>query len=146
MVRRFGELGDGKFLFRSMKLDGSYPSVGPTTRQLGLRTHAGDLPDITIDDDGNVQSDEEGLSMSTILEAYDRALHDTPVRSVQMAQRLLSAVKHDIESGSLSREEAYRQLVELYDRYEERGQTEELEAVADVLDSFDHWSPLKTAM
>jgi hypothetical protein len=59
---------------------------------------------------------------------------------------MLSAVKHDIESGSLSREEAYRQLVELYDRYEERGQTEELEAVADVLDSFDHWSPLKTAM
>jgi hypothetical protein len=63
-----------------------------------------------------------------------------------MAQRLLAAVKNDVLSGNLSREEAYQSLLELYDLYEERGQEAELEAVADVLDSFDGWSPLNAAI
>ena len=84
--------------------------------------------------------------MPAILEAYDRALHDAPARSVQMAQRLYAAVKSDVQSGRLSREEAHGRLLQLYDFYEEREQEEELEAVADVLDSFDGWSPVKAAI
>ncbi len=66
--------------------------------------------------------------------------------SVQMAQRLLAAVRRDIESEQLSRDGAYDSLIQLYDFYEEHDQTEELEAVADVLDSFDRWSPLRAAI
>lgn len=84
--------------------------------------------------------------MPAVLEAYDRVLHDAPVRSVEMAQRLLAAVRNDVQGGLLPREEAYQRLLELYDFYEEHEQEEELEAVADVLDSFDRWSPLKAAI
>jgi DNA-binding transcriptional regulator YbjK len=84
--------------------------------------------------------------MPATLEAYDRVLHDAPVHSVQMAQRLLAAVRRDIESGQYSRQEAYERLLQLYDFYEEHDQVDELEAVADVLDSFDRWSPLKAAI
>jgi hypothetical protein len=64
VAKRFSELEGGRFVFRSMKEDGDHPSIGPTSRQLGLRTNAGDESDITIDDDGNVLSDEEGLSVT----------------------------------------------------------------------------------
>lgn len=64
VVKHIGDLRGGRFLFRSMKANGDHPSIGPTTRQLSLRTNAGDESDITIDDDGNVQSDEEGLSVT----------------------------------------------------------------------------------
>lgn len=84
--------------------------------------------------------------MPAVLEAYDRALHDAPMPSVQMAQRLLAAVRRDIESEQLSRDSAYDSLIQLYDFYEQHDQTEELEAVADVLDSFDRWSPLRAAI
>jgi hypothetical protein len=84
--------------------------------------------------------------MPTTLEAYDRAIHDTPPNSVQMAQRLLTAVRREIESGQVSRDEAHKRLLELYDFYEKDEQVEELEAVADVLDSFEGWSPLKAAI
>jgi DNA-binding transcriptional regulator YbjK len=84
--------------------------------------------------------------MPATLEAYDRVLHDAPVHSVQMAQRLLAAVRRDVESGQHSRQEAYEKLLELYDFYEGHNQVEELEAVADVLDSFDRWSPLKAVI
>ncbi len=84
--------------------------------------------------------------MAAVLEAYDRVLHDAPVRSVQMAQRLLAAVRNDLESGRVSREEAYQALLSLYDHYEAQEQVDELEAVADVLDSFDGWSPLKASL
>jgi predicted component of type VI protein secretion system len=63
-----------------------------------------------------------------------------------MAQRLLAAVKSDVDSGRLSRDDAYQRLLELYDFYEEHEQEEELDAVADVLDSFDGWSPLRAAI
>lgn len=84
--------------------------------------------------------------MAAVLDAYDKAIHDAPVRSVQMAQRLLAIVRGEVESGEVSREVVYARLVELYDFYEEHAQVEELEAVADVLDSFDGWSPLKAAI
>lgn len=47
-----------------MKPDGEHPSLGPTTRQLGLRTNAGDESDVTIYDDGSVRSGTEGLSVA----------------------------------------------------------------------------------
>jgi hypothetical protein len=64
VVKHFVKLGDGRFVFRSMKVDGDRPSIGPTSRQLGLRTNAGDESDIEIDDDGNVHANEEGLSVT----------------------------------------------------------------------------------
>lgn len=84
--------------------------------------------------------------MPEVLEAYDRALHDAPAPSVQMAQRLLAAVRRDIESGRFSRDEAHQTLLQLYDLYEANDQDDELNAVADVLDSFDGWSPTKAAI
>jgi hypothetical protein len=63
-----------------------------------------------------------------------------------MAQRLLDAVRHDISGGKISRDEAHANLEALYDIYEKNHQEDELEAVADVLDSFDSWSPLKAAL
>jgi hypothetical protein len=84
--------------------------------------------------------------MPVTLEEYDKALHETPVVAVQMAQRLLDVVRRDICSGKLSRDEVRAHLEALYDIYEERGQENELEAVADVLDSFNGWSPLRAAL
>ena len=76
MVRHFSELEDTRFLFRSMKVDGDRPSLGPTTRQLGLRTNAGDQSDIVTDDEGNVHPGEQGLSVTpddpTRLQPYRR--------------------------------------------------------------------------
>lgn len=64
MVKHFSELGSGRFLFRSMKVEGDRPSLGPTNRQLGLRANAGDQSDITLHDDGSVHLDEQGLSVT----------------------------------------------------------------------------------
>jgi hypothetical protein len=64
MVKHFSELGDGRYLFRSMKSGGEHPALGPTTRQLGLRTNAGEESDITIDDNGLVHPGNEGLSVT----------------------------------------------------------------------------------
>lgn len=55
---------------------------------------------------------------------------------------LLSNIRGDLESGRVSREDTYSKLLQLYDFYE--GQESEQEAVADVLDMFDGWSPLKS--
>jgi hypothetical protein len=84
--------------------------------------------------------------MPVILEVYDKALHDSPAPSVQMAQRLLAVVRQGIESGRWSRQAAYEGLLALYEQYEERNQPDELDAVADVLDSFTGWSPLRAAL
>ena len=84
--------------------------------------------------------------MPTVLEVYDRALHEEPARSVQMAQRLLAAVKGDITGGKLSREKAYAHLEQLYAYYAQHDHVDEREAVADVLDVFDGWAPLKAAI
>lgn len=84
--------------------------------------------------------------MPVSLEIYDKVLRETPAPSVQMAQRLLDAIRHDIAGGKISRDEARAHLEALYDIYEKNRQEDELEAVADVLDSFDGWSPLKAAI
>jgi hypothetical protein len=84
--------------------------------------------------------------MTAVLEAYDRVLHEEPARSVQMAQRLLEFVKGNVLAGKITREEAYSRLEELYEYYADQGCVDEREAVADVLDAFDGWSPLKAAV
>ncbi len=63
-----------------------------------------------------------------------------------MAQRLLTLIRRYLTAGKLSREDIYAGLEQLYDHYAERGCTEEREAVADVLDAFDGWAPLKAVI
>lgn len=84
--------------------------------------------------------------MPAVIEAYDKALHAAPAPAVQMAQRLLTLVRRDLTAGKLSREVIYACLEQLYDHYAERGCTDEREAVADVLDAFDGWAPLKAVI
>ncbi len=84
--------------------------------------------------------------MSAVIEAYDKALHAAPAPSVHMAQRLLTLIRRELASGTLSREDIYACLEQLYDHYAESGCTEEREAVADVLDAFDGWAPLKAVI
>jgi hypothetical protein len=55
---------------------------------------------------------------------------------------LSSQIRDNLKSGRVSREDAYNKLLHLYDFYED--QESEQEAVADVLDMFDGWSPLKS--
>ncbi len=81
--------------------------------------------------------------MPAVIEAYERALHAAPAPAVQMAQRLLTVVRRDLTAGKLSRQDIYAGLEQLYDHYAERGCTHEREAIADVLDAFDGWAPLK---
>lgn len=79
--------------------------------------------------------------MSPRLEVYDKALHAEPAPSVQMALRLRSVVKADLERGAITREAAYDLLEALYDEYAGRGLVDERNAVADVPDCFDGWAP-----
>ena len=79
--------------------------------------------------------------MPAVLEAYDRVIQDEDGHRDGMSQRLLKAVQEDIESGRLDRADARQRLAELCDYYEAGGKQQELEAVADVLDCFDGWSP-----
>jgi hypothetical protein len=84
--------------------------------------------------------------MPALLKHYDQALHDAPAPSVQMAQRLLAVVKSELADGQLSRDEIHDRLLQLFDYYDEHGCENEREAVADVLDSFEGWSPPKAAV
>lgn len=76
MVKRFSELPEGRFLFRSMEDAGGKPALGPTNYQLGLRTNAGELSDISIDNEGTVHPGNEGMSVTpddpTRLKRYRR--------------------------------------------------------------------------
>jgi hypothetical protein len=63
-----------------------------------------------------------------------------------MAERLLDLVRSDISSGRVSWKEARERLLQLYEVYEAEGQTDELDAVADVLDSFYGWAPSRAAV
>lgn len=80
--------------------------------------------------------------MPEVLERYDAAVRELAAGLDERVQRLLSAVRADIAKGAVTVEDAQARLEALYNIYEERGQAEELGAVADVLDSFYGWAPL----
>jgi hypothetical protein len=84
--------------------------------------------------------------MPPALEAYDRALHAEPAPSVRMAQRLLAAVEADIASGRFTRAQAHDTIRALYAYYSDQGREIECDAVADVLDCFEGWSPTAAAI
>jgi hypothetical protein len=79
--------------------------------------------------------------MSELEEIYDRALHAPSVPSVEGALRLRAVVLAGLREGKSSRSGIYTALQTLMSQYLEEGRSDDAEAVAQVLDAFDGWSP-----
>jgi hypothetical protein len=79
--------------------------------------------------------------MTSLTEAYDKALHASLAPSTRMALYLRSIIKDDLEQGTVTCEAAFAALEALYDRYATQERWDERNAVADVMDSFVGWSP-----
>jgi len=79
--------------------------------------------------------------VSTLVQAYDEALHAVPAPSTLMAEALRALIEDQLARGDYTREAAFAALASLFEQYADEERVDEREAVADVMDCFVGWSP-----